>query len=93
MTKVWGINASAILLKIEILISMDQAGKAVQELEKVLSYAENDVCDDSDMECTIFDKLDLEENSLSKKQAMENLIELLEKSPVAEILKQQLLRV
>jgi len=45
------------------------------------------------MECTIFDKLDLEENSLSKKQAMENLIELLEKSPVAEILKQQLLRV
>lgn len=93
MTKVWGINASAILLKIEILISMDQAGKAVQELEKVLSYAENDVCNDSDMECTIFDKLDLEENSLSKKQAMENLIELLEKSPVAEILKQQLLRV
>lgn len=89
INKSLGINAPAILFKIEILMSMNKTEQALQVLEKVLLYAQNSFSENSHIECNIFDKLELENNISIQKQSIKNLVELLENSLTLETLKQE----
>lgn len=88
ITKIEGINNPAILLKIEILVSMNKMEDAIQELEEILLYSK-DVLENVLVKYNIFDKLELQNNISVQKQAIENLVGLLEDSPILDTLRKQ----
>lgn len=89
MSVIFGINANAILLKIEILMCENEVEKVLEELERVFACIQNSFSEKCYVEYNLFDKLEFEDQISIQRQAVQNLVELLENAPALETLRQQ----